>query len=143
MCTVSGDVGHSGVVEVGLGTPLDEVRERVAVIRPPAYNRFPHSFSHVFAGGSPAGYYGYIWSETLDADSVEPIGCGTRIEWMPSPSGSTAGTKNRDAVPGETVTTGTRPEVGDRLPFVGVTVVSRRQNPLARLFRAEIRALLV
>ncbi len=48
---------------------LDAVRAQVAVVRPPSWNRFQHSFSHIFAGGYAAGYYSYKWAEVLAADA--------------------------------------------------------------------------
>ena len=48
---------------------LKQVRDEVAVIQPPAFNRFENSFSHIFAGGYSAGYYSYKWAEVLSEDA--------------------------------------------------------------------------
>ena len=60
---------HEQTAPVELMALLGQVRDEVAVLKPPAWSRTPHSFSHIFAGGYAAGYYSYKWAELLSADA--------------------------------------------------------------------------
>lgn len=55
--------------ESGIQEIVDSVRNEVAVITPPKFNRFLHGFAHIFGGGYAAGYYSYKWAEVLSADA--------------------------------------------------------------------------
>ncbi|MGZ5182074.1 MAG: M3 family metallopeptidase [Ramlibacter sp.] len=74
---------------------LDKVRAEVSVLKPPAFSRTAHTFSHIFAGGYAAGYYSYKWAEVLSADAY------AAFEETAAPDGSPSvetGRKYRQAI---------------------------------------------
>ena len=74
---------------------LMAVREEVAVITPPAWNRTAHTFSHIFAGGYAAGYYSYKWAEVLSADAYAAFEETADAEGLPNLE---TGRKYREAI---------------------------------------------
>ncbi|HUH87210.1 MAG TPA: M3 family metallopeptidase [Pusillimonas sp.] len=77
---------------------LDQIRREVAVVFPPDWHRFPHNFSHLFAGGYGAGYYSYKWAEVLSADAYAAFEEAARLEPEHGTLHAATGKRFRDEV---------------------------------------------
>ena len=97
--------GTTGVLDL-----LAEVRREVAVIIPPDWQRFPNSFSHIFAGGYGAGYFSYKWAEVLSAD------CYAAFEEAGNPFDPATGKRFLDEI---IAVGGTRPALASFRAFRG------------------------
>ena len=80
------------------------------MVFPPPYQRGPHAFSHVFAGGYAAGYYSYKWAEVLSAD------CYAVFEKQPSVLDTPTGERFRAAI---LEVGGSRPALESFVAFLG------------------------
>ena len=102
---------------------LAEVRGEVAVTRIPEWNRYPHSFTHIFAGGYAAGYYSYKWAEVLAADAFAAFGGSgafdraTAARFLDS---ILARGGSRDALEAFVEFRGRKPEIGPLLELHGI-----------------------
>ncbi|MCZ8131171.1 MAG: M3 family metallopeptidase [Steroidobacteraceae bacterium] len=107
---------------------LDEVRGRVAVVKPPEWSRFAYSFQHIFAGGYAAGYYSYKWAEVLAADAFAAFAeagifdAGTAQRFLENVL-SQGG--NADQMAAFVAFRGRKPEVGPLLAQDGVSPPER------------------
>ena len=107
---------------------LAEVRAEVAVTRIPEWNRYPHSFAHIFAGGYAAGYYSYKWAEVLAADAFAAFrGPGafdhaTASRFLDS---ILARGGSRDALAGFVEFRGRKPEIAPLLELHGIAAPAR------------------
>ncbi|MFC0348283.1 M3 family metallopeptidase [Undibacterium danionis] len=72
--------GSASAASLSVAQVLQQVRDEVSVMQPPAFNRFQHSFSHIFAGGYSAGYFSYKWAEVLSADAYSAFEEAAQIE---------------------------------------------------------------
>ena len=111
---------------------LAEVRAAVAVTPVPEWNRFPHSFTHIFAGGYAAGYYSYKWAEVLAADAFAAFrvpGAFDRataqrfLDCILSRGGS------RDALEAFVEFRGRKPDIAPLLELHGIAAESQCASP--------------
>ena len=109
---------------------LEKVRAEVAVIQAPAFNRWAHTFSHIFAGGYAAGYYSYKWAEVLSADAYAAFEETAQPDGSPSPD---TGRRYRQAI---LEAGGSRPALESFIAFRGrepsINALLRHQGMAAK-----------